>query len=170
MKKLLAIFAALVGLVLISAPASAWEVKQTRDGNAYWEHPVSKRTVHVGEVHLQADISDVAVASSSKYVVSPVAGRIKAIYAAISSGLTGTVTYLDAWIMSTVTAGYFGTEVTNGTAKMSFTQASTGATTSFTPTANNTVTKGGVIRIGSDGGGTGYSTTPASFTIVIYPD
>lgn len=172
MKRLLALFAALVGFALASAPAFAWDIKQTGDGNAYWVAP-SGTAVHVGETVLNVYMPDVS-AASTVHVVSPVKGKVKAVYGVLSGAMTGTITYVDTWIQSTVTANLY-TEVTRATSKASFAangSAVTSSTLSFVPTASNSVTKGGVIAIHSDGGGSGFgtSTAPTTFTVVIYPE
>jgi hypothetical protein len=97
-------------------------------------------------------------ASSSHYVVAPIAGTITEIYSVIDSAIAHADTVLSFEIG--------GVAVTNGNITITQSGSAAGDVDSSTPTGNNTVSAGQAIEVISDGGTT-TSNAHAHLTIVI---
>jgi len=149
-------------LFTVGLAQAGWNIVQKDDGSTYWRDDAGTE-VHVAETHLTVTLADVST-NSTAYVVAPVGGVVESVYATINATTASAAADLqvsignqDGWTLTT-----------NGTVPWVIASGSTAGTVdTYTTSSSNTVTKGQVIAITTDGSST--NTVIATFTVVINP-
>jgi hypothetical protein len=162
------ILAAGLVALLLAVPAHAGvNLKQLDDGTAAWEF-TDGETQPVGVIYLNAHMTDIST-SSSVSVVIPVTNAKVTLFQVATHG---DITTADATISFWTTSDGDGTiqaEISNATAPLTITAVAgneNGDVDVFTPASlNDTLQRGQVIVIQTDGGST--NTVSASITITI---
>lgn len=188
MKHYLKGLAALMLSLLVAVPAFAgWNLRQNADGTTDWVRTDSKNaedSVSVGEFYLTLRMTNITSPGTFTVAVPITDVKVTLIQAVLEDAITGTDTLLSFYkvgagqTIGALTNRVKTLEISNSVSKMAldsttplqgtdtFAFATTGTVYSFTPNKNNTLEKGSVIFINTDGGSSSLSPTDHA-TIII---
>lgn len=188
---------ALLFALLIAWPAQAgWNLRQNDDGTTDWVREDSEGTLDtmsIGERYLVVRITRVAEPGTYAIAIPMTDVKVTFIQSVITGALTGSNTILSFWnlasgeTLAALSNMSTSKEISNTTSKMTIAAttgtavatnfvafAVTNTVDTFTPTANNTLGRGSMILIHTDGGSSdvhndsgNIRTTDAVITITI---